>query len=154
MLNLSKHLSTVQNLGLNDRIIRGLIAALMIGLPPLNLVNGGLFDWHGYVMLLGIYPAITAILGYDPFYVLFNVRSCGNTQRNQCGTFPFEVDAALGHNPIVHKDYEFDHSLSPDYQQGALRGNAMTLKTQSRLLTLASVILTIAVIAYLSFLIR
>lgn len=152
MLNLIKHLPTVQNLGLYDRIIRGVIAALMIGLPPLNLINGGLFDWHGYVMLLGIYPALTAILGWDPIYALFNIRSCGGTARNACGTFPYEVDAAMGHNPTVDKDHEFDHSMSSAHMHDTFRRGAVTLKTQYRLLTLVTVILTIAVIAYLTWL--
>lgn len=149
MLNLIKHLPTVQNLGLYDRIIRGVIAALMIGLPPLNLINGGLVDWHGYVILLGIYPALTAILGWDPFYALFNIRSCGGTERNACGTFPFEVEAAMGNHPTVDKDHDFDHSLTEANKHAAPKGNAMPLRTQHRLLTLATAILTIVIIGYM-----
>ena len=101
----------VQNLGLTDRIVRGVIAVLMLGLPLYDLAYGSLFTWHGYVILLGIYPSLTTILGWDPIYALFKLRTCGLSQRNQCGTFPYEVDAALGHNPIPDKGYEFDHSL-------------------------------------------
>ena len=152
MLNLIKHLPTVQNLGLYDRSRRRVIAALMIGLQPLNLINGGLFDWHGYVMLLGIYPALTAILGWDPIYALFNIRSCGGTARNACGTFPYEVDAAMGHHPTVDQDHDFDHSLTEAHKHAISLGNVMPLRTQYRLLTLITVILTIAIIAYLTWL--
>lgn len=103
MFNVAKKLRTMRNVGFIDRILRGVIAVLVIGLP---LAYGGSFSWHGYVILLGIYPALTAILGWDPLYALFNVRSCGSSQRNQCGTFPFEVKAALGRNISVDKDHD------------------------------------------------
>lgn len=141
------NLLPIQNLGLTDRIIRGMIAVLLIGLPTLDLANGAVFDWHGYAILLGTYPALTSILGWDPFYALFNVRSCGYEPRNQCGTFPYEVDAALGHNPTVDKDHEFDHSLSTAHRYGTWK-NALNTKTQNRLLILSTVILALAVFVY------
>jgi len=151
---ITQQLGTVQNLGLNDRVIRGVIAALMIGLPSLDLalggILGGIFGWHGYVILLSIYPALTAILGWDPLYSLFQIRSCGVALHNQCGTFPYQVADALGRNPVVDKGYEFDHSLSSVPQQHDTgRRDAMTSKTQNRWLILATVILTLAVIAYM-----
>jgi len=104
-------LRVVQNLGLIDRVVRGLMAVLLIAGPIIHLALGNILSWHGYVMLAGIYPALTSILGCDPFYAMLKVRSCGTSDRTQCGTFPYEVDAALGNSPIPIKGSEHDHSL-------------------------------------------
>jgi hypothetical protein len=142
-------LTPVQNIGLYDRVIRGSIAALLIVLSFYDLKTGSLVGWHVYVILLSIYPALTSILGWDPLYSLFNVRSCGGSRFNQCGTFPFEMDSALGHNPSVDSDQEFDHSMSSVHQHDALPPpkSIVSYKTLTRILIFATVILTIAVIA-------
>ncbi len=151
MQTVVKKLRTIQNIGFVDRIIRGVIAVLVIGLPPLALVFGGSVSWHGYVILLGIYPALTAILGWDPFYVLFNVRSCGSSRRNRCGTFPFEVNAALGRNTSVDKDHNFDHSMSAVHlHDPAWKDGTLSAKNRNRALAISTGILALAVIAYLT----
>lgn len=100
----------VQNLGWLDRVIRIVIGVAFIAVPCYYLLAGQpLTTWFSIVMLLAVYPLMTGMLGRDLLYDMFNVKSCGTSERNQCGTFPYEIDAALGHHPIPDSDVE--HSL-------------------------------------------
>lgn len=105
-------LGVVQNLGLLDRTLRLLLGALLLGAPAVHLV---MYDamfawWHGLSMLVSVYPAMTGWLGWDPMYQAINYKTCDLSDRNRCGTMPYQVDAALGHNPVADNDY--DHSIA------------------------------------------
>jgi len=108
---LREKLGVLQNLGWLDRVARVLVgtAALAYPLFLISTNDEVQSQWVWYSMLTSIYPWLTGILGYDPIYALFNIRTCGGSERNPCGTFPYEVDAALGRNPIPNGEVE--HSL-------------------------------------------
>lgn len=103
-----------QNLGLWDRTIRVLIGCALIGVPFVELLQPGasVAWWHGPSMLVAIYPSLTGILGTDPLMKLFGVKTCNMTGRNQCGSYPYQVDAFLGRKPIPeqHLEHELSHS--------------------------------------------
>lgn len=103
---------TIQNVGLVDRLVRFGLAVAFLAVPAYSLVVLGdhFAISYGLLMLLSIYPALTGMLGWDPYYQLTGAKSCGIGERNQCGTLPYEIDAALGHHPIPNN--EWDHSLS------------------------------------------
>jgi hypothetical protein len=82
---------------------------------PTWVEQGAPGAWAYYLMIVAIYPFATAILGRDPIYGLFGMKSCGGSPKNPCGTFPFEVDAAVGHKPIPDSDIE--HSLSASHHE-------------------------------------
>src|SRR5580658_491408 len=105
MKSLYKSLETVHNIGLLDRFVRLLFAAVLIIVPA--TMHGEMTTWQAFFMVLAVYPAITGFLGWDPYYQMTHVKSCGFSDRNQCGTLPFEIEAALGHHPKP-KD-EHDH---------------------------------------------
>jgi hypothetical protein len=64
-------------------------------------------------VLLAVYPLMTTAMGWDPFYALFGARSCSvEGGRNQCGTFPYQVDSALGNEPRPRKGHGYDRSLA------------------------------------------
>ena len=153
MLILMKNLNLEQNIGLIDRIFRGAIALHVIGLPLFSLEQAGLLSWHGYVILLGVYPALTSILGWDPFYVLFRVSSCEASYHEQRGMLPYEMNAGLGYNLTVERKHDFDHRMSAvhldseDWMDGGVND-----KVQNRILALAAVILTLSIMAYVSWL--
>jgi len=101
----------VQNLGWLDRVLRFAIGAVLLALPCYLMVSG-IMEVKWYLvgaMLLSVYPLLTSVIGIDQIYNFFNVKSCGTSPRNQCGSFPYEIDAALGHNPIP--DSKIEHSL-------------------------------------------
>lgn len=104
-------LGTVQNMALSDRLLRWILGTILLGAPVVNLVlfEGKFGIWHGAPMLLSIYPFLTGYLGWDPFYQMTSYKTCGRSEKNQCGTIPFQIDAALGHRPISNADH--DHSL-------------------------------------------
>jgi len=114
-----------QNLGWLDRLIRFMIgtAILAVSLTILVLYTGPVWleqtakvpSWLYYAPIAGIYFFITAIYGACPVYGLFHIRSCGGSARNPCGTFPFEVDAAIGHHPIP--DSNIEHSLATSHHE-------------------------------------
>ena len=108
---LREKLRVMQNLGWLDRVLRELAGAVMLGYPVFLIMTNDEVQspWVWYSMLLSIYPWLTGILGFDPIYAQFAVRSCDTSGTNPCGTFPYEVDAALGRKPIPNSNIE--HSL-------------------------------------------
>lgn len=114
--NVRKKIGVIQNLGWLDRVVRFLIGAALVGVGCFFiLVSSSIPNWAYYSILIAVYPALTGILGWDPFYEAFSVRSCGTSERNQCGTFPYEIDAALGNHPIPQSEIEhsLEHSRHP-----------------------------------------
>ena len=114
-----------ENLGWLDRLLRFIIGTAMMAAAFTYLIIGSTTPawlteqapraWPYYFLLIAIYPFVTAILGRDPVYALFNVKSCDTSPRNICGSFPFEIDTALGNNPIP--DSEIEHSLSTSHHE-------------------------------------
>jgi hypothetical protein len=106
-----------QNLGLWDRILRVIIGSLMLSVPYMMITQVGVMSemWHSVLIVLSIYPFLTGILGADPFYRWMDLKSCDLSNRNKCGSFPFQVDALLGHKPVPDDDYE--HTLSNSHHE-------------------------------------
>ena len=106
-----------QNLGMWDRIFRVVLGWVMLAVPYFMITQMGVMSemWHSVVIIFSIYPFLTGILGADPFYRLANVKSCDLSQRNRCGSFPFQLDAILGHDPVPEDDYE--HTLSNSHHE-------------------------------------
>lgn len=113
-LGASPRLTVVQNIGLADRVIRTIIGVALLGGGMYVVLSGNTISWEAYLMAVSVYPLLTAILGWDPVYGAMGTRTCriDGDGRNQCGTFPYEVDAALGHNPTPDRGFEYDHSLT------------------------------------------
>ncbi len=110
MKEISEKFGVIQNLGWLDRVVRTVagVSVLAFALNALSM-NADNVTWAFYLVLLSVYPLLTGMIGWDPIYQSVTVRSCGTSDRNPCGTFPFEVDAALGHQPIPSSPV--DHSL-------------------------------------------
>lgn len=107
MKRIRQKLGVVQNLGWLDRSLRVAFGAALISVPCYYLVTGNLMSpWYAFLMLLAVYPIMTGILGTDLLYNLAGIKTCDTSERNVCGSFPFEIDAALGHKPIPHSDIE------------------------------------------------
>jgi hypothetical protein len=115
MITLSEKAHPKQNIGLIDRLLRLFIGAALIGAAYyysayVDLVARIWDVWGSFSMMIALYPIFTGMLGWDPFYALFHVRSCSITGRNQCGTLPYQVKAMFGHAP-KYTESETEHSL-------------------------------------------
>jgi hypothetical protein len=63
------------NEGPGDRIIRGVIAASLIGVATWGLVSNQMDGWvSGVLYGVSAIPALTAITGYCPLYHLFGLK--------------------------------------------------------------------------------
>lgn len=104
-------IDVIQNLGWLDRVLRFVTGVVLLAIPCFLILSGAMeTTWYLVAsMLLSVYPLMTSIIGVDQVYKFLGVKSCGTSDRNQCGTFPYEVDAALGRKPIPDSDVE--HSL-------------------------------------------
>jgi len=104
----------IQNMGAVDRILRTIVGGLMLGVPFVALSQPGaeMVWWYIGSMTLSTYPLLTALCGFDPIYKSLHAKSCTLEGRHQCGSFPYEVDALLGHKPIPedHLAHELSHS--------------------------------------------
>jgi hypothetical protein len=124
MERIKSRLSVVQNLGLVDRMMRVFIGTALLAGGIVSMFSNATLTWEPYAMLISIYPLLTCILGWDPVYASFGARTCSlEGGRNACGTFPFEVDAAVAGNKLV-PDTDYDHSLygshhEPERKQAA-----------------------------------
>jgi hypothetical protein len=123
MKTLRTRLGVIQNISLVDRMMRAAATALLLAVPAIYIVNydGAYQWWHGVMWLLSIYFGLTALCGCDPFYRAADYKTCDGSGKNQCGTLPYQVDAALGNKPVPEKD--FDHSLSGSRHPGQPAGN-------------------------------
>jgi len=112
MSNQNTHkLAPVQNIGITDRIARFFIGGAMLGIGAFFQVTIGTNIYDVGLMLLSIYPLMTTLMGWDPFYELFGSRTCSiDGGKNACGTFPYEVASALGDDLKAKEEY--DHSLA------------------------------------------
>lgn len=110
MKNTIAQLAVIQNLGWIDRVVRTVAGFALLAYATHFLSGEAAAPvWATYAVLASIYPILSGIIGYDALYDYFSVRSCGLSDRNPCGTFPYEVDAALGNHPVPNSDVE--HSL-------------------------------------------
>ena len=116
-----KRFRILENLGWLDRIIRVMAGTALLVIPIIILSmnamrldeGGSVSGWWYVTMLVSLYPFWTSSIGWDPIYSAFNMRTCGGSEKNPCGSFPYEVDAAVGHHPIP--DSEIVHSLTASH---------------------------------------
>jgi hypothetical protein len=81
----------LQNIGIIDRTVRLVVGSIMIGawfIYPVDTFT----MWSALLPLLGVFPLLTGILGWCPTYAVFHTKSCGTDKRNNCGTFPDQLD--------------------------------------------------------------
>jgi hypothetical protein len=110
MKRIRQKLGVVENLGWLDRTIRVAFGAALISIPCYFLITGSLMSpWYAFLMLFAVYPIMTGVLGTDLLYKPFGIKTCDTSERNVCGTFPYEIDAALGNKPVSNS--EIEHSL-------------------------------------------
>ena len=113
MSRISGKIAPTENIGLVDRTARFFGGGILITFGVLSALLTKHDVLSAVAILLSIYPLMTTMMGWDPIYQLFGARTCTvEGGRNQCGTFPYEVDAALGHKPQPTEGYEYDHSLA------------------------------------------
>jgi len=100
------------NMGLVDRAVRFFVGGALLFVGVISLVlTEGVQMWQALTVLVSIYPLMTCMMGWDPVYQIFGLRTGAEHGRNVTGTFPYQVDAAMRHNPKPEKGYEYDHSL-------------------------------------------
>ena len=115
---ISGKIAPAENIGLVDRMVRFFGGGALMAYGVLEIVLTGHDVISATAILLSVYPLMTTVMGWDPFYQLVGGRTCSiEGGRNQCGTLPYEIDAALGHNPKQNEGYEYDHSLSGSHHE-------------------------------------
>lgn len=117
MITRSEQAIASQNIGLIDRVLRFGLGVAMLAGGSFYVAQAGALHLYTLAeaamlvtMLVSIYPLLTAILGVDPFYSAAGIRSGDSTGRNQCGTFPYQIKAALGKAPRYCETGD-EHSL-------------------------------------------
>jgi Inner membrane protein YgaP-like, transmembrane domain len=107
-----------ENIGLVDRMVRFFGGGALMTFGVMSAVLTGHSVISAAAILLAVYPLMTTVMGWDPFYQLFGARTCTlEGGRNQCGTLPYELDSALGHEPKPEEGYDYDHSLTGSHRE-------------------------------------
>lgn len=106
MSNVSKHTHKPQmkpqNIGTIDRLLRaiigfGLLSTVFIAAKTTGTFFGYSTENFPYyaVTLLSIYPALTAVLGWDPIYQVLRVRSETALKADVSGTVKEQAEAVI-----------------------------------------------------------
>lgn len=130
MTILAERAHVIQNLGLIDRVVRLVVGVGLISVAYYLSVHTEmkLHLWDGYLaFVIALYPLFTAMLGWDPFYKMADVRSCSDTGKNQCGTLPYEMKAMGGHAPKFCEG-DTEHSLESCHDEPEDRPRHKTWK--------------------------
>lgn len=102
MSRISGRIAPIENIGLVDRFMRFPSGTALMVYGVVKIILSGQDIISAAAILLAVYPLMTTCMGWDPIYQLFGARSCSPAGgRNQCGTFPYELDSALGHEPMI-----------------------------------------------------
>lgn len=118
MRRMKGNIPDIHNIGLVDRTIRFAIGGVLFSAGALSEV---LTFWETVSMIVALYPLLTSVIGWDPVYQFAEYRSGRNSGHNVTGTLPYQIDAALGHNPIPDAGYSYDHSLTGSHQEPVMR---------------------------------
>lgn len=120
MQRLRGKIGVAYNIGLADRAIRFIVGFALLGTGAIGMtVTPTITVLEALAVIVSIYPLMTSMMGWDPFYSLFGARTCSvEGGRNQCGTLPYEVDSALGRDPEPDEGFEYDHSLTGSHHRG------------------------------------
>ncbi len=122
MDRISEKMGPVHNIGLGDRMVRFFGGGALMAFGVIYAVVAGWSVISAAAVLLAVYPLMTTMMGWDPIYELFGAKTCTlEGGRNQCGTLPYEVDAALGHDPKPVEGHEYDHSLTAAQHAAQIR---------------------------------
>lgn len=106
-------MAPTENIGLVDRMVRFFGGGALMTFGVLSALLTGHDVISAIAILLAVYPLMTTLMGWDPVYQIFDTRTCAvEGGRNQCGTLPYELDSALGHEPKPENGYDYDHSLA------------------------------------------
>jgi hypothetical protein len=111
---LRKIRSIQENMGVVDRSLRmiagsALIIPLVVTMMKISPI---LMEGQPYALVLSFYLLVTGMTGRDPIYLMFHGRTCGLSERNRCGSFMYQMKAALGRHPGPDQAYEA-HALKP-----------------------------------------
>jgi len=118
MSRIKGKLPPAENIGLVDRMVRFFGGGILMAYGVISAITTMHDVVSAIAILLAVYPLMTTMMGWDPFYQLFGARSCDvEGGRNQCGTLPYEMDSVLGHNPKPDEGYDYDHSLSGSHHE-------------------------------------
>jgi hypothetical protein len=106
-------MAPAENIGLVDRMVRFFGGGALMTFGVMSALLSGHDVISAIAILLAVYPLMTTIMGWDPVYQLVGARTCTvEGGRNQCGTLPYELDSALGHEPKPDDGYDYDHSMT------------------------------------------
>jgi len=112
----TRRLGVIQNTGFFDRILRIFVGIVLLAGGMISLALFETVSRQGYAILMSIYPLMTGMLGWDPFYSLFGKKSCRIDGRNQCGTLPFEMRILRGQRRVTDQSFDYDNSLDASHQ--------------------------------------
>jgi hypothetical protein len=125
MSRIKGKLPPAENIGLVDRMVRFFGGGILMAYGVFSAITTMHDVISAIAILLAVYPLMTTMMGWDPVYQLFGARSCDvEGGRNQCGTLPYEMDSALGHNPKPDKGYDYDHSLTGSHHEPGRKATA------------------------------
>lgn len=104
----------VQNTGFFDRILRITVGIILLAGGMISLAIAETVSRQGYAMLLSLYPLVTGIIGWDPFYC-FRCRDIDG--RDRCGSLLSEAQSMRGlYNNPPEQDFDYEKNLDASHR--------------------------------------
>ena len=97
-------IQVVQNIGLADRLIRFFGGGALLSWGALSLVMESTPVLATLAILLAVYPLMTTVMGWDPFYQLFGTRTCSLEGGRNLAHFPMRWMPPSGMIPSRRQD--------------------------------------------------
>ncbi len=76
MNRINGKIAPTQNIGLVDRMVRFFGGGALMAYGVISILLAGQSIVSAVAILLAVYPLMTTMMGWDPFYELFGARSC------------------------------------------------------------------------------
>lgn len=95
-----------ENMGLTDRMVRFVIGVLLTAPVIYAVFEFEAVTWEFFTSIAACYLLLTAMLGWDPFYAMFNRKTCDVAGGTACGSIPYQIKDAKGEHPVQDEAYK------------------------------------------------
>ncbi|WP_455209075.1 YgaP family membrane protein [Kaarinaea lacus] len=108
----------IRNIGLIDRGLRIAVGAVAI-LAVLASQNTGMLGWVALIPLFAVYPIMTGLIAYDPFYAWLGINTHRSSVISDEQLMRFVSKITAEEKPSIKKDNNDDTQNGKNHRDAA-----------------------------------